>query len=257
MANKILLTGANGTVGRLLNLHLAPWHTVTALQGSADLDLLDRDATNKFFLDKHFDCVIHCAAVGTNDTNNSNSLIAQNNLTMWDNLRDHQHKFNRLINIASGCELCYGPERAEWELFDQLPTSAYGLSKNLIARDVLTAPGWYNLRLFGLIANTRVFKALWDAVDAGKQVFDVVNDKYMDYISEDDLARIVRHYVEAKITLPQDINMVYDTKYRVSEVLQRYIDDNGIDIKLNIINTVTSEFDYTGSGHKLAQMGIL
>jgi hypothetical protein len=51
--------------------------------------------------------------------------------------------------------------------------------------------------------------------------------------------------------------MVYDTKYRVSEVLQRYIDDNGIDIKLNIINTVTSEFDYTGSGHKLAQMGIL
>ena len=39
---KILLTGANGTVGQLLNLHLAPWHTVTALQGSRDLDLLDQ-----------------------------------------------------------------------------------------------------------------------------------------------------------------------------------------------------------------------
>ena len=85
----------------------------------------------------------------------------------------------------------------------------------------------------------------------------MVDDKYMDYITEDDLTRIVRHFVETKITLPQDINMVYATKYKVSEVLQRYIDDNGIDIKLNIINTVTAEFDYTGSGHQLAQMGIL
>jgi hypothetical protein len=51
--------------------------------------------------------------------------------------------------------------------------------------------------------------------------------------------------------------MVYDTKYRVSEVLQRYIDDMGINMKLNILNTLDSEFDYTGSGHKLAQMGIL
>jgi dTDP-4-dehydrorhamnose reductase len=257
MANKILLTGANGTVGRLLNLHLAPWHTVTALQGSADLDLLDRDATNKFFLDKHFDCVIHCAAVGTNDTNNSNSLIAQNNLTMWDNLRDHQHKFNRLINIASGCELGYGPERAEWELFDAFPTSAYGLSKNLIARDVLTVPGWYNLRLFGLIANTRVFKKLWDAADAQQVTFPIHDDKYMDYISEDDLARIVKHYVETKITLASDVNMVYKTKYKVSEVLQKYIDDMGINMTLNVLNTLDSEFDYTGSGKILDQLGIL
>lgn len=254
---KILLTGASGIVGRLINLYLAPWHTVTALQGSADLDLLDREATNKFFADKHFDCVVHCAAVGTTDTAGRDSIIAQKNLTMWNNLINQQHKFNRLINLASGCELGYGPERAEWELFDQLPISAYGLSKNLIARDVLLNPGWYNLRLFGLIANTRVFKVLWDAVDARKKTFDVYNDKYMDYITESDLAKIIQHYVESKITLPTDVNMVYNTKYKVSEVLQRYIDDNGIDMKLNITNTLTAEFDYTGSGNTLAGMNIL
>jgi dTDP-4-dehydrorhamnose reductase len=254
---KILLTGANGTVGRLLNLHLAPWHEVTTLQGSADVDLLDREATNKFFANARWDCVIHCAAVGTNDTAGSNSLIAQRNLTMWDNLRDHEYKFSKLINLASGCELCYGPERAEWELYNQLPTSAYGLSKNLIARDVGQVSGWYNLRLFGLIANTRVFKRLWDAVDAGETEFNIHDDKYMDYITEDDMARIVRHFVESKITLPHDVNMVYDTKYKVSEVLQRYIDDNGINIKLNILNTLDSEFDYTGSGKLLSGLNIL
>ena len=254
---KILLTGANGVVGRLINLYLSPWHTVTALQGSQELNLLDRDATNKFFAGNHFDCVIHCAAAGTTDTVNRDSIIAQKNLTMWDNLRDHAHKYNRLINLASGCELGYGPERAEWELFDQIPISAYGLSKNLIARDVLNTAGWYNLRLFGLIANTRVFKILWDAVDAGQKTFDVYNDKYMDYITEADLAKIIQHYVESKITLPADINMVYKTKYKVSEVLQRYIDENGIDMKLNVTNTLTAEFDYTGSGTILAGMNIL
>ena len=176
---------------------------------------------------------------------------------MWDNLRDHQHRFHKLINIASGCELGYGAERAEWELYDQFPTSAYGLSKNLIARDVLTVPGWYNLRLFGIIANTRVFKKLWDAVDAGEEEFNIYDDKYMDYITEDDMAKIVKHFVESKINLTSDINMVYKTKYKVSEVLQRYIEDNGIDIKLNILNTLDSEFDYTGSGKLLSGLNIL
>jgi dTDP-4-dehydrorhamnose reductase len=142
-------------------------------------------------------------------------------------------------------------------LFDAFPTSAYGLSKNLIARDVLTVPGWYNLRLFGLIANTRVFKKLWDAADAQQVTFPIHDDKYMDYISEDDLARIVKHYVETKITLASDVNMVYKTKYKVSEVLQKYIDDMGINMTLNVLNTLDSEFDYTGSGKILDQLGIL
>jgi hypothetical protein len=79
----------------------------------------------------------------------------------------------------------------------------------------------------------------------------------MDYITEDDLARIVRHFVESKITLPSDMNMVYDTKYKVSEVITRYIDDNGINMKLNILNTLDSEFDYTGSGKLLSGLNIL
>ena len=254
---KILITGANGVVGRLLNMHLAPWHTVTALQGRHDLDLMQPQDVHKFFTGQHYDWVIHCAAVGTTDTAGRDAIIAQRNLTMWENLKDQASRFDKLINLASGCELGGGSLRAEHDLFDQIPISAYGLSKNLIARDVVNTPGWYNLRLFGLIANTRVFKHLWDAVDAGVKTFDVFNDKYMDYISEDDLARIVHHYIGSKITLPADVNMVYKDKLRVSEVLQRYIDYHGIDMKLNITNTVPAEFDYTGNGTILSGMNIL
>lgn len=254
---KILITGANGTVGQLLNLHLAPWHTVTALQGRQDLNLMDLQAVNKFFTGHHYDRVIHCAVAGADNTNSMDFSIMHTNLTMWENLRAQHKSFDRLINLASGCELGYGSERSEHELFTSYPKTPYGMSKNLIARSVLEHTDWYNLRLYGIIANTRVFKALWDAVDADRTVFDVVDDKYMDYITEGHLASIVRYYVEAQYTLPQDINMVYTTKYKVSEVLQRYIEDNGINIELNILNTADPACNYTGSGYKLAEVNIL
>jgi hypothetical protein len=98
---------------------------------------------------------------------------------------------------------------------------------------------------------------LQEAVIEGKTKFDIYDDKYMDYIHEDDLAKIVRTYVESKITLLNDVNMVYETKYKVSEVVARYIDDMGFDIELNILNTLEDTAGYTGDGTRLAQLGIL
>jgi len=254
---KILLTGANGVVGKILHLHLAPWHSVRALQGRADLDLMDRAATNEFFTGNQFDVVIHCAVAGADAVTSTAPSITHTNLVMWDNLKSNYRSFNRLINIASGCELGAGPERSETELTKQLPLLPYGLSKNIIARDVLQTDGWYNLRLFGLIAQTRLFWKLQEAVIEGKTKFDIYDDKYMDYIHEDDLAKIVRTYVESKITLLNDVNMVYEKKYKVSEVVTRYIDDMGFDIELNILNTLEDHAGYTGDGTRLAQLGIL
>jgi nucleoside-diphosphate-sugar epimerase len=254
---KILITGANGVVGKILHLHLAPWHTVLALQGRRDLDLLDKKAVDDFFTAMQFDVVIHCAVAGADNVTNPDVKIMHTNLVMWHNLKANERSFNRLINLASGCELGTGPVRTEQDLTKQLPVYPYGLSKNLIARDVLKTSGWYNLRLFGLIAQTRLFWKLQEAVIAGQSTFDVFDDKYMDYLHEDDLAKIVRTYVESKISLLNDVNMVYETKYKVSEVLARYIDDMGFDIELNILNTLDDNAGYTGNGSRLAQMGIL
>jgi nucleoside-diphosphate-sugar epimerase len=254
---KILITGANGVVGKILHMQLAPWHSVRALQGRADLDLMSRAATDKFFTANQFDVVIHCAVAGADNVLSTAPSITHTNLVMWHNLKANYRSFNRLINIASGCELGTGPDRLETELTQQLPLLPYGLSKNIIARDVIQTAGWYNLRLFGLIAQTRLFWKLQEAVVEGKTKFDIYDDKYMDYIHEDDLAKIVQAYAESKITLLNDVNMVYETKYRVSEVLARYIDDMGFDIELNILNTLDDNAGYTGNGSRLAQLGIL
>ena len=125
---KILITGANGVVGKILHMQLAPWHSVRALQGRADLDLMSRAATDKFFTANQFDVVIHCAVAGADNVLSTAPSITHTNLVMWHNLKANERSFNRLINLASGCELGTGPVRTEQDLTKQLPVYPFGLS---------------------------------------------------------------------------------------------------------------------------------
>jgi nucleoside-diphosphate-sugar epimerase len=253
---KIVITGANGTIGKIFAEYLSQHHEVVALNGRQDLDLLDRQAVAEFFIGKRYDVILHCAVMGANDVTDINPQIAHDNLVMFWNLYENYPGYTRFINIGSGVELGHGSNRKEVLLREQLPVLPYAMSKNLIARDVIKNFNFYNLRLFGVIANTRVFDKLHQAVEQGNTTFDVTDDKYMDYISTDDLCKIIKHYIEESHHLPNDINMVYETKLKVSEVLQRYITEKNLPVTLNVLNTVEGQ-DYTGDGYRLAQLRIL
>ena len=258
---KILITGATGTVGRILYMHLGPWHEVFT-PSHAELDLTDRNSVVQYsMMHQYFDVIIHCAVRGANDVNDPDTSIATDNLKMYFNLADYDSFYGKFINIASGCEIGYSPvEIGHKVLVEELvagamPTTPYGLSKNIIARDVMNSSKGYNLRLWGLIAQTRIFQKLWAAVDRGETEFVIDADRYMDYISEEDLVKIVAHYVNTDDILPTDLNMVYIDKYKVSEVVKRYIEDNGLEIEVKV--TGEADTNYFGSGAKLFQTGIL
>jgi dTDP-4-dehydrorhamnose reductase len=59
---RILITGANGFIGRNLAAALTEYE-VTKLTRQT-VDLTDREAVNNFFKGKSFDVVLHCAMVG-------------------------------------------------------------------------------------------------------------------------------------------------------------------------------------------------
>ena len=259
---KILLTGATGTVGRLLYMHLGPWHDVHT-PTSTELNLLDRNSV-VHYLEKHecFDVIIHCAVKGANDVKSADANIATENIWMYHNIADYTAHYKKFINIASGCELGYDIPTlivhtaiVEELLSGGMPEYPYGLSKNVIARDVLLHDNRYNLRLWGIISNTRIFSKLWDAVNRGDEYFEIDADRYQDYITEDELAKIVGYYVDHDDNLPRDINMVPQDKLKVSEVVQRYIEDNGLDIKVKVTGKAST--NYYGSGEKLFQLGLL
>ena len=253
---RILITGANGYIGKSLHNALKDKYDVTAINRDS-FDLTNPIALSKFFKSRYpFDVVLHCAVAGAKDVNDTNPSITHRNLTMYENIKRNYNGFDKLINIASGCELGYGGNKQEMELRNQLPVTPYGLSKNLIARDVMKHVEWHNLRLYGLISNTRVFWKVWDLVDKGEKEIEIV-DKYMDYISEDDMVKIVRYFAETHFIPEKDFNMVYQEKKKVSEVLKEYIKDHNLDIEVKVTQTAPSSEDYTGDGYRLARMNIL
>ena len=254
-SKRILLTGANGVVGSIINKLIGVDHEIVALHGSRDLDLTQADKVTEFFKSQNkFDAVIHCAAWGTKDTNSPDPRIKMNNLIMYENLKSNYRHFNRFLNIASGCELKPESCRKETSLKEYLPTEPYGQSKNLIARDVLEHTDWYNLRLFGLATFTRVFKKVFEAAERGEKTFDLT-DRYMDYLYEYQLEYIIRLYIETDANLIKDINMVPFEKYKVSDYVNGYISRMKLDIKLNI--TGFNQEPYNGDANNSKRLNVI
>ena len=156
----------------------------------------------------------------------------------------------RYINIGSGAEFdrrvsivnC-----AEEDIKSVTPIDSYGYTKNVISRMCLGKSNFYTLRLFGCFdrsePNIRLFKRFLE----DKQL--PIDDKYFDFISAADFAKIVGYYCEHN-TVPQDINCVYTQKRLLSEMLQ-FLDPS---VKINVTNT--RGLSYTGSGVKLNKLGI-
>lgn len=92
----MLITGANGMLGKSLS-KLFPESTL--LNGKKDLDLTNIKETNKWFKDKHFDTIIHCAAFTDLNYCDDNPEAAR---ILHSEIVDHLCKYcKRLIYIST------------------------------------------------------------------------------------------------------------------------------------------------------------
>ena len=131
---KILITGANGFIGRNLATSLESEHEVTKLTHQM-VDLADREAVNEFFKGKSFDVVLHCAMVGGRRYITDGPEVLYKNLAMFYNLLAHQDRFGKLINFGSGAELDRHNNINKDSYFkDAYPLDHYGMAKNIICR---------------------------------------------------------------------------------------------------------------------------
>ena len=130
---KILITGGNGYIAKSLSKKLDNVTLITR----EDFDLTDRDATNTWFQDKHFDVVIHTAISGGSRLQKDDSNVFYQNIQMFYNLLYNNHNFSKFITFGSGAEL-------------NMPTNPYGLSKNIINRIIEQEPNFYNIRVYGV-----------------------------------------------------------------------------------------------------------
>ena len=194
---KILITGANGYIGKSLYSALQDKYEVTTITRN-ECNLNDILAVNNYFQDKYFDVIIHCAVKGGSRLQQDDWSVLDTNLQMYYNLYSNKNKFGKLIHFGSGAEICDN-------------NSPYGFSKEIIRKSVLHNDNFYNLRIYGAFdeneLDTRFIKGNVKRYINNEPIV-IHQDKIMDFIYIPDLVKIVEYYINNKG--PKEINCNYD-----------------------------------------------
>jgi len=204
---KILITGANGYIGKSLYNALKDKYDVTAVTRT-DFDLIDAVAMSKFFKSQRsFDVVLHCAVAGAANPRDTNWNIADTNLIIYYNLLQHKNHFTKLIHFGSGAEI-------------HLPDTPYGYSKKVIAKSILNQDNFHNIKIFGLFdeneLDTRFIKASLKRYIA-KEPIQIHQDKVMDFFYMQDLVNIIEYYMSGE-NPPKEFDCAYNDYYSLKNI---------------------------------------
>lgn len=249
---RVAVVGANGFVGQHVCWHLSKKAVVTPVTRQT-LDLHNAEHVRSFLKNGQFDVVI-LATMSYGDQ--SNVYDAWNLLGSFVNFYHNSDLFGRLINLGSGAELDRSRDinlATEAQLFDHMPKDSYGFGLNIKARMCHERDNFYNLRIFGCFGHsekdTRLFKRF-----LASDTFYLDNDRYCDYTSIQDLYRIIEYYVFANDDMPADVNCVYKDKFKISDILTKFIEINNLTNRFEIRSVCDN--NYTGSSDMLSQLPI-
>jgi GDP-L-fucose synthase len=218
----ILITGGNGFLAQNILKKLQENNiSVTSISRQDDFDLRNTFEVCKFFENKYFDAVLHCAISGGSRLKEDSVDIVNDNVRMALNLIKNKKHYGKIINFGSGAELdrslnIYEASR----VCDVVPNDYYGFSKNVISRLFLNETKAINLRIFNVFS---AFESKGRMISTNvknyinKKPIIIHQDKYMDFIYIDDFFKILMHVLITHSDL-QEIDCVYDKKYMISDI---------------------------------------
>lgn len=264
----ILITGTNGFLAKELYKYFTlKNHSVTCISRSSlpSVDLTDKISTHNFFKNKYFDVVLHTSIIGSkkNERDNPSTLI--DNLLMFNNIINNKQNYNLLFNFCSGAALVsdenYGCFEAKEELINScIPKNYYGLSKNIISREIYNFDYVYNLRLFGCFGvyedDTRFIKNCILKIK-NKERPIIHQNKQMDFFYVKDLCIIVEYIIQLykNINIPRDINLAYQNKVSLIDILN-YIFSLTNNKQDFILKQTKIGSPYTGNGDRLQNLNL-
>lgn len=246
---KIAILGANGFIGKYLCQYFdeRDYEVLPVTRQTVNLEVYHE--VNMWLEQHQPDVIVNCAISGGGArVNDINYTDVQRDLTIFLNFYNNP-QVRKYINIGSGAEFDKRQliaNAAEEDILSARPLESYGFTKNTIARMCKGKPNFYTLRLFGCFDKSEPDIRLFKRFLANKKLS--VQDKYFDYISASDFAKIVEHYCKFN-GLAKDVNCVYMQKYKLSELL--YLLDPTANIVID-----GHGLAYTGMGVKLADLGI-
>jgi dTDP-4-dehydrorhamnose reductase len=215
---KILITGANGYIGKTLYNSLNTKYDVIPLS-KKELDVTTLKQVKDYLKHKYFDIVIHCAVEGGLRLEPENSSILDSNLKMYYNLLECKDHFNKFFYFGSGAE--------EQDTF-------YGLSKKVLNQSIQDKDNFHNIRIFAVFDENEL-KSKFVKTNIYNYItrkdIQIFQNKYMDFFYMDDLITLMDYCIITN-NLPKEINCSYNYSLTLYDVAQ--IINNLSDYKVNI-----------------------
>lgn len=217
---KILITGANGYVGKSLTNALKSEYDVTPLTRQ-NVDLTNYEQVKEYFQDKYFDVIIHCAIEGGYRLEKDGPEVIDSNLKMYYNLLNNKHHFNKFFHFGSGAE--------KQDTF-------YGLSKKVINQSIQNKGCFHNIRIFAVFdenendarfIKTNIHKYL------NKEDIEVFANKYMDFFYMVDFITLIKYCISTD-NLPKTIECSYNhspTLYNIAQIINN-LDNYKVNINI-------------------------
>ena len=249
----ILITGANGFIASNIIKRLELNNTNIIFKATkSSLNLYSLYDVRKFITDNQIESIIHCAIEGGNRLTVDDKNIVYNNILMVQNLLACRIK-GLFINIASGAEFDRNLDInniKETEIYNRIPTDYYGFSKNVISKLINTIPNGINLRLFGCFDKnehiTRMIRSNLNNYILKKPMI-IHQDKYMDFVYIDDLCNLIVNILNESLKQIKDINVVYNKKYKLSDITNIINNLDNYKVPILIENTKLG-LSYSGDG---------
>ena len=257
---RILITGGNGNLSKIIKNHLSNEHEIISLSRN-EINILNSSEIEHFFsTNLNFDILIHSAIVGGRRTKEENYDVVYNNLLMFENMIKFAHLFKLIINFDSGA--IYDREtdiynRDESDLLT-IPKDYYGFSKYIIYNRSLSHDNVFNFRIFNIFHTNEEYDRFIKSCFTSKlnnTPIKIFQDKYFDFMYEDDFVKIIKHYINncnSTNNLIKTFNLSYQQKYKLSDIAKIILkNDNMIEVmNSNLTN------NYCGDYSKLNKMNI-
>ncbi len=257
---RILITGGNGNLSKIIKRHLSNEHEIISLsRNEVDISKF-KEVEDYFSKNTNFDVLIHTAIVGGRRTKEENYDVVYNNLLMFENMVKFSHLFKLIINFDSGA--IYDREtdiynRSECDLHT-VPKDYYGFSKYLMYKRSLSYDNLFNFRIFNIFHTNeepdRFIKSCFNSKLNNTSV-QIFQDKYFDFMYEDDFIKIVKYYVNnynSTSSLIKTFNLSYQQKYKLSDIAKMILKNDSM---IKIINPSLTN-NYCGDYSQLYKMNI-
>jgi GDP-L-fucose synthase len=257
---KILITGGNGNLAKMIKSCLKKSHEIVSPSRS-DLNILNMRDLEEFLDKNSYDILVHTAISGGRRLQQENGDVTHNNLLMFENILHFADRFKMIFNFDSGAIYDRATDilnRKEEDLFT-IPTDYYGFSKYVIYKRSLAYHNVYNFRVFNIFHATeedaRFVKTCFIS-KKNKTPITIFEDKYFDFVYEDDFVKIIAHYVdncETQEKLEKTINICYKEKYTLSDIAKLIIGDDSVPVE--VLNSDLKK-NYSGDSSKLDALAL-